>query len=42
MGSREAALKAGKTPKMRPTDTETTNPAVTAHSGIVAGREGMK
>ena len=37
-----AALKAGQTPKPRPTDTETVRPATTAHTGMLAGRAGSR
>src|SRR5205807_4979546 len=42
IGSNRAALRAGQTPKIKPTPTLTVIPAVTAHIGIEAGRLGIK
>jgi hypothetical protein len=41
-GSSREALRAGQTPKSRPTATETARPAATAQTGIEAGRDGTK
>ena len=38
IGSNLAALRAGKIPKKRPTETETSNPRMTDHSVTEAGR----
>jgi hypothetical protein len=35
-------LRAGHTPKINPTPTETLSPVITAQAGIVAGNEGIR